>query len=101
MNKYLLSLPAIAGLVVAASAVSAQATPASGIGLHVDASMVQKAHGDRWDNDRPWWRRDRDWDDRGSWNRKWWWHRHRGDRERHGDRDWDRDRGDHRRGDWR
>jgi hypothetical protein len=101
MTKKLLSLSAIGGLMLAAGAVSAQAAPVGSMGLHVDATTVQKAHYDgdrRWDNDRPWWRRDRDYNDRGSY-RRWWWHRHHS--ERYGDRDHDRDDYRQHRRDWR
>jgi hypothetical protein len=99
MNKKLFSLPALAGLIVAAGALSAQAAPVGGIALKTDVGTVQKVHYDgdrRWDNDRPWWRKHRQYDNNSYKSAKWWWWRHRN--ERFGDRSHDHDRRDHR---WR
>lgn len=111
MNKTLLSLSAVATLVIGAT-MTAQAAPTVGSALQGNASMIQKAHGDGyggWDGDYRG-RSHRRWDDGGYWHRRsWWWrrHHHRGHHEWHGDRGHghgDHGHGDHRehrRGDWR
>ena len=110
MNKTLLSLSAVATLVIGATAMTAQAAPAGGSSLQVNAATIQNVgwDGDRgWGDDRRWRHRHRDWDDRGSWRRRSWWWRHyyRGGRGWRGDRDYGygdhRDYREHRRGDWR
>ena len=111
MNKTLLSISAVATLVIGATAMTAQAAPTVGSALQGNASMIQKAHGDGyggWDGDYRG-RSHRRWDDGGSWHRRsWWWrrHHHRGHHEWRGDRghghgDHGGDHREHRRGDWR
>jgi hypothetical protein len=108
MNKTLLSLSAVATLVIGTTTMTAQAAPATGSPLQLNAATIQNVgwDGDRgWGDDRRWRRhRHRDWDDRGSWHRRsWWWrHHYRGDRGWHGDRGHGHgDHREHRRGDWR
>ena len=107
MNKTLLSLSAVATLVIGATTMTAQAAPITGSAPHSDAGLVHKAHGDRygrWDDGYSW--RHRHWGgDWRPWHRRWWRHRHHDHR---GDREWRGDRGhghgdhrEHRRGDWR
>jgi hypothetical protein len=110
MNKTLLSISAVATLVIGATAMTAQAAPTVGSALQGNASMIQKAHGDGyggWDGDYRG-RSHRRWDDGGWHRRSWWWrrHHHRGHHEWRGDRghghgDRGGDHREHRRGDWR
>jgi hypothetical protein len=108
MNKTLLSLSAVATLAIGATTMTAQAAPTVGSALHVNAATIQYIgwDGDRgWGDDRGWRHRHRDWDDRGSWHRRWWRWRHH---DHGGDHGWRGDGGhghgdhrEHRRGDWR
>jgi hypothetical protein len=70
MRSKLLSLSAVAGMVFGLTMTTAQAAPASGVGLQANPSLIQLAG---WDGDRGWgysrrWSRHGDWDRGLSWS---------------------------------